>query len=527
MAALVAVPLGATPASARSFEVTRTDDPNPGQCRPRDCSLREAVLAANARSGADIIELDTGPIHTLQRPPAAPDDPEGGDLDVSGPLTVVGRGSGRARIRGQEEDRLFHVEGAGRLTLMKLNLFNGETSNSGGAIRVETFGGDAKLRVDRSSFYDNVAGSDGGAIAADGDLPVRITRSDFAFNAAESDGGAILLDDGGSLKRVTLRSNTAGRGGGLLSFDGAKLTDLRVERNRALGDEGGGLYLYQYDFPIEGSVISGNRAADGGGGIHSAGAVVTLLRSTVEGNRSGTDIAGPGGGFAADGGSLQLSTSSVLDNRANGFGGGLHLAGGALGTIVRSTIAGNRAVGGNGGGGVAVRDAGTTASFTNSTIAENRAMGFGGGIETLLDATTELDSATVTHNEANSDAAGTETGGGLGNGAAGGISIRNSLIAANSAAGEDSGVDCQGPVTATGVNLVQHVIGCPGVTDPPDITGVGPEVRRLSDNGGPTHTVALRVSSPARNAAEVSGLERDQRGVRRQNPDVGAFEYRR
>ena len=179
---------------------------------PPDCSLREAVLAANARSGADIIELDTGPIHTLQRPPAAPDDPEGGDLDVSGPLTVVGRGSGRARIRGQEEDRLFHVEGAGRLTLRKLNLFDGETSNSGGAIRVETFGGDAKLRVDRSSFYDNVAGSDGGAIAADGDLPVRITRSDFAFNAAESDGGAILLDDGGSLKRVTLRSNTAGAG---------------------------------------------------------------------------------------------------------------------------------------------------------------------------------------------------------------------------------------------------------------------------------------------------------------------------
>lgn len=44
-------------AQAATFEVTRTNDPAPNGCKKRDCSLREAVIAANNRNGADAIVL--------------------------------------------------------------------------------------------------------------------------------------------------------------------------------------------------------------------------------------------------------------------------------------------------------------------------------------------------------------------------------------------------------------------------------------------------------------------------------------
>jgi hypothetical protein len=105
------------------------------------------------------------------------------------------------------------------------------------------------------------------------------------------------------------------------------------------------------------------------------------------------------------------------------------------------------------------------------------------------------------------------------------VFLFNSLIAHNDAAG-GSGRDCSGAYDTVGVSLIQHPAGCAGA-GPPDITNVDPETLALRDNGGPTETVAIRRTSPARNAAGDGSLPRDQRGVRRHNPDIGAFEYQR
>ena len=48
----------ASPALAEVFRVTRTGDPPPNACKPRDCSLREAVIAANEALEQDTIRLD-------------------------------------------------------------------------------------------------------------------------------------------------------------------------------------------------------------------------------------------------------------------------------------------------------------------------------------------------------------------------------------------------------------------------------------------------------------------------------------
>ena len=55
---LLAVALAAivsTASAATTYRPTRTDDPTPGACTKKDCSLREAVIAANASGGGKIV----------------------------------------------------------------------------------------------------------------------------------------------------------------------------------------------------------------------------------------------------------------------------------------------------------------------------------------------------------------------------------------------------------------------------------------------------------------------------------------
>src|ERR1041385_5369148 len=91
---LVAASFGVPPlAHATSFLVTRTDDPTPAAC-DRDCSLREAVIAANATPGADTITLPNigGPFR-LTIPHTGADDATTGDLNITGDTTIIGSGA--------------------------------------------------------------------------------------------------------------------------------------------------------------------------------------------------------------------------------------------------------------------------------------------------------------------------------------------------------------------------------------------------------------------------------------------------
>ena len=63
------------PASAASFTVTKTADTNDGVC-DADCSLREAISAANAAAGADTITVPAGTYQlTLGNAGGANEDP--------------------------------------------------------------------------------------------------------------------------------------------------------------------------------------------------------------------------------------------------------------------------------------------------------------------------------------------------------------------------------------------------------------------------------------------------------------------
>ena len=82
-------------AFAATFTVSKVADTNDGVCNS-DCSLREAIIAANTTAGADRIVLGSGLTYTLTIGPA--DAPGAlvagsGDLDITDALTIDGNGS--------------------------------------------------------------------------------------------------------------------------------------------------------------------------------------------------------------------------------------------------------------------------------------------------------------------------------------------------------------------------------------------------------------------------------------------------
>ena len=79
-------------AGAMDFTVTRTDDPAPNGCQPGDCSLREAVMVANALPGTDRVFLPAG-LYQLTISGTAVDDAAVGDLDIDDNVEILGAGA--------------------------------------------------------------------------------------------------------------------------------------------------------------------------------------------------------------------------------------------------------------------------------------------------------------------------------------------------------------------------------------------------------------------------------------------------
>jgi CSLREA domain-containing protein len=236
--ATAALALGAiAPARAAVFVVTKTIDTADGDC-DADCSLREAVVAANAHAGEDVILLGAE-LYVLTLA-GSEDAAAAGDLDVLDDLVVLGEGADSTAVDGGAIDRLVQVAGGVTLELRDLTLLRGRSVGNGGAIRNQ-----GKLVVLRSVLISSAAtgGGSGGAIHSDGP-------------------GASL-----SLRDSTLHNNVAdGRGGGVMAGETVELANVTISDNSAEVGLGGGVYiLADSSTTIRNATIAGNRAGDGGG----------------------------------------------------------------------------------------------------------------------------------------------------------------------------------------------------------------------------------------------------------------------
>jgi hypothetical protein len=115
--------------------VTRYDDPDPSECLPTDCSLREAVIALDGLATANRIFLSAG-TYELTRPGIGELDSLTGDLNFSDQnVEILGVGANLTAIDANGLDRIFTFIGASSLTrLSGLRLTGGASNGTGTAM---------------------------------------------------------------------------------------------------------------------------------------------------------------------------------------------------------------------------------------------------------------------------------------------------------------------------------------------------------------------------------------------------------
>jgi CSLREA domain-containing protein len=287
-AALFAPAVGAT-----VITVTTTADENNSN---GDCSLREAVIAANqdqaqgacpAGNSADTIKLPAG-TYVLTITGTVENASLTGDLDISSDLTIDGAGQGDTEIDGNGIDRVLHIL-SGTVTLSDLTIANGDAGaeNGGG---VFNFG---DVTIENSRIRDCTADSGGGIHMGTGTLTLIGSRIDG--NTAE-DGGAILFSSTGVVVHII---------------------DSVISGNTATQGNGGGIFNSGIT-SLSNSTVSGNRAAKSGGGILTIGlgtAEVIMFSVTVANNTADSDGDGDG-----DGGGIYAPPLGTFNARNSLFG---------------------------------------------------------------------------------------------------------------------------------------------------------------------------------------------------------------
>lgn len=376
-------------ASAATWPVTKTADTNDGTCDD-DCSLREAVVAANANPGPDTIHVPAG-LYLLTR---SGGDDEGalGDLDLTGPTTVTGAGSASTTIDAGGIDRIFDVDPAATgipAAISGLTIRGGSTTFGGGILNR----GD--LELSDCIVSDNVARNGGGILNA-GVLKVTDTtlsgnRATTSGSSNDGFGGALFHSPGGSaeLNATSWSGNEADRDGGSVFNNGGHLTWTGGAATENRAGASGGALANAGTVGIDGVSFAQNAANDGGAVASLSGSQLTIANSAFTANRAeGLDLGGGGGLFVFEA-TATLHDCEFVDNVAFGEGGGAIETQGTL-TMIGGSLQGNRAVRheeaqlppdtASGLGGALLVILGSQASLTDVDLSDNRAGRTGGGV---------------------------------------------------------------------------------------------------------------------------------------------------
>jgi hypothetical protein len=243
----------AGPAAADTFNVTTTAD-DVGTCTPGACSVREAFAAADAHSGADVVNIPAGH-YVLTNGELTID--EGDDT-----LTVVGANARTTILDAAGQSRVLFIND-GFVTMSHLTFTGGNALGQGGGI----FENDQTLTLDHVAVIGNTAitedsfGGQGGGIFAD--EPLTMTNSVVAGNTA--DGSSATF--------------SGGQGGGIFGNEPLTLTNVTVSNNIATPadggkvafphSQGGGIFVNELDTTLTNVTMTGNQASgeDAGGGI--------------------------------------------------------------------------------------------------------------------------------------------------------------------------------------------------------------------------------------------------------------------
>ncbi len=230
------------------------------------CSLRAAVMQANATTGTDTIMLGAG-IYKISITGTQEDAATKGDLDITEAVTIQGSGMSTTLIDAQQYDRIFHLLNiySGTVAINDLTLQNGviETGDNGGGAILNWSTAAMTLSVNRVLFKSNTVNG-----TANGDKG----------GALNNLGTAVLTD-------VVMQDNNAYRGGAI--YTNSLLTLERSTLNHNIASLAGGGILSYGVTTVNNSTLSYNEASNNGGALRND-ENMTLNYCTLAYNRSPT-----------------------------------------------------------------------------------------------------------------------------------------------------------------------------------------------------------------------------------------------
>jgi len=517
--AAAALALAAAPAAvADTFKVNTDGDLAPNGCTKDDCSVREAIIAANKNDGKDTVVLRSNRLHGLEILGIDEDKSKTGDLDVLGKTTIKASKSNLAAITANAIDRVLDIHAPTKIKRLEIaggaidqanetgfgilaavdpvdikgSLITGnrglESNASSGGLRMGAGGS-----LVRTTIADNEAGNTGGAtIIGTPDREAVVKRSTITANTASSTTGGVFTSSFTSVVKSAIIGNTAVQCGGIDLNGGTVLEDSRVEDNQtvpgATGTYGGGGVCLGSDSKIVGSIVTGNTSAEDGGGVEVFGGKA-IVNSAIHDNLANDEGGGVSVIFSNP---FKIERSTFTDNVAGTDGGGLR-AGSARVIVKSSTFQGNEGVL---GGGIVANDQPTGAN----------------------DSIVDLRWSTIAQNNSGS-------GGGIGGADGGAFVSEGTVIDGNM--GLAAATDCDATVVSGGFNLIGDPDGCSAFDQASDITGGPALLDPLGDNGGPTLTMRPAAGSPVINAGGDGCPSFDQRGQPRPKGaacDIGSVE---
>lgn len=262
-------------------------------------SLREAITAANTNlPSLDAVAGEVGPgtVDTITFDPSLNGMTitlSGASLTITDHLTISDGNSSPITVDANGNSRVFEIgAGAGHVTISDITITGG-TAVSGGGVLISA--GESltlsQVTVTSNTANGNAAGDGGGGIYNDGGSLI-VSDSTISGNRAVRAGGGIESSGSVDLSNVSLTDNNAGTSGGGLHVTGAAATTVvggTVSGNSA-AEEGGGLWNGTGMMTISGgTVIQDNSAAgsgsdQGGGGVFNAGGTVSISGATISNN---------------------------------------------------------------------------------------------------------------------------------------------------------------------------------------------------------------------------------------------------
>ena len=233
--------------------------------------------------------------------------------------------------------------------------FNNSSDGNGGAVYAESWWGDAQLNVSGKAVFAGNKAPSGGAIGLNGanvkmqlDNNAVITGNAATGSGRDGGGGVIVgygavlemtggmitnnwgvanYDDEWSDSANADVSDYDANGGGVHVHGTMYMSGGQITANEAAG--GGGVSTRHWDggtFVMTDGIVAGNvaRQNEGGGITINMNGRGSITGGYVTNNTTATTVHWGGGGvFVANHGFLAMQTLLVMDNSADGFGGGM------------------------------------------------------------------------------------------------------------------------------------------------------------------------------------------------------------